>query len=62
MEEKSLKIRDISISREHSAAMKGLLISLVVLGHCIFFTDVFPLRSWDWLYCFHVAGFFILPS
>ena len=49
-----------TLSRDESAAMKGLLISLVVLGHNHFFGNVFP-NTWNWLYCFHVSSFFILP-
>lgn len=53
------------LSREESAAIKGLLIALVVLGHNSIITQniviggkkiVFP-----WLYSFHVYGFYILP-
>lgn len=49
------------ISREQSAALKGFLICLVVLGHNVFFSEVFQTSCWVWLYSFHVAGFFILP-
>lgn len=52
---------DISISREQSSALKGLLIFLVVFGHNRFFDSTFPKGCFEWLYCFHVAGFFILP-
>lgn len=51
----------VSIDREQSATIKGILICLVVLGHNRFFTDVLPSPCWAWLYSFHVACFFILP-
>lgn len=49
------------ISREQSAALKGLLICLIVLGHNVFFSEVFHTGCWVWLYSFHVSCFFILP-
>lgn len=58
----------VSISKEASNAIKGLLIVLVMLGHnsilcsdwsgCIA-TECF--FHWQWLYTFHVFCFFILP-
>lgn len=59
---------NISISREASNAIKGLLIILIVLGHnsilCRSWNgceSVDSLFHWDWFYTFHVYCFFILP-
>ena len=51
----------ISISREKSASMKGLLMCLIIMGHNHYFVSAFSIQSYDWLYSFHVACFFILP-
>ena len=54
------------ISKDESTAIKGLLMLLIILGHCslLTFTD-FVTRErfvwWHWLYTFHVYAFFILP-
>ena len=50
-----------SLSRNKSAAIKGILIMLVVLGHNHFFVEVFSMSVFSWLYSFHVAIFFVLP-
>lgn len=51
----------VTLSRDQSAAIKGLLIILVVLGHNHFFGEVFSYGNYKWLYSFHVALFFVLP-
>ena len=51
----------ITISKDRSTSLKGLLICLVVLGHNKYFTSTFSLGCQEWLYCFHVSTFFILP-
>ncbi len=51
----------LCVSREESAAIKGALMMLIVLGHNQFLEGVLGTRFWNWLYSFHVAGFFILP-
>lgn len=45
------------ITREESASLKGLLILLIILGHC----RGINLDIQGYLYCFHVQCFFILP-
>lgn len=50
-----------TISKDKSTALKGFLICLVVLGHNKFFTQIFSLGCFEWLYTFHVSAFFILP-
>lgn len=59
---------NISISRDASNAIKGLLILLIVLGHnsilCRSWSGCETIDSlfhWDWFYTFHVYYFFILP-
>ncbi len=50
------------LDRSESSAIKGILILLVVLGHCIPFVRL--TNSWmvmTWLYLFHIDNFFILP-
>ncbi|MDD6482274.1 MAG: acyltransferase family protein [Lachnospiraceae bacterium] len=58
----------LSISKEASSAIKGVLILLVVLGHnsllCNEWNGSVPVERyfyWRWLYTFHVYCFFILP-
>lgn len=51
----------LTIARDKSAAIKGVLLSLVILGHNHFFVKSFSDGCWLWLYSFHVSGFFILP-
>ena len=51
----------VTLSRDQSAAIKGLLIILVILGHNHFFGEVFSYNNHRWLYSFHVALFFVLP-
>lgn len=48
------------ISRDESAAIKGLVIILIVLGHCKGIVEN-PINNDIWLYSFHVQIFFILP-
>lgn len=62
------QIDNISVSKEASDAIKGLLIMLVVLGHnSILCSDwsgcaaTERLFHWQWLYTFHVYSFFLLP-
>lgn len=62
------QIDHISISKEASNAIKGLLIVLVVLGHNSILCRVWDrcmstgaLFHWQWLYTFHVYCFFLLP-
>lgn len=50
----------VSLNREESSAIKGLLIFLIVLGHNAVFTDSVK-GIWGFLYTFHVQAFFILP-
>lgn len=50
----------ISLNREESTALKGLLILLIILGHNATFTIALP-GSFGYLYTFHVQSFFILP-
>lgn len=45
------------ISRNDSAALKGLLILLIIIGHL----RGIPYLLQNYLYCFHVQCFFILP-
>lgn len=61
-------VENISISKEASNAIKGLLILLVVLGHNSILCQEWdgcvatkPLFLWRWLYTFHVYCFFLLP-
>lgn len=50
------------ISIKESTAIKGLLILLIILGHNMIFTYyIQPLRGMEYLYCFHIQAFFILP-
>lgn len=45
-----------------SSTIKGLLIFLIILGHNMFFTYyALPFRGMEYLYCFHIQAFFILP-
>lgn len=50
----------MTLSKEESTNIKGLLILLIVIGHNHVLA---PQGSFlmDWLYCFHVLVFFILP-
>ena len=48
------------ISRDESGAIKGLVILLIVLGHCKGISTN-PINIYFWLYSFHVQLFFILP-
>lgn len=50
----------ISLNREESSAIKGLLIFLIVLGHNALFTSSLS-GSFEYLYSFHVQAFFVLP-
>ena len=50
----------ITLNRNESNAIKGLLIFLIVLGHNAVFTKSIP-SSFEYLYTFHVQTFFILP-
>lgn len=50
-----------SLSYQESDAIKGILIFLVILGHNRFFSTVAGSEVWNYLYTFHVYGFFILP-
>lgn len=62
------QVDHISVSKETSNAIKGLLIFLVVLGHnsilcrgwdgCV---STEPFFHWRWLYTFHVYCFLLLP-
>lgn len=64
----NFSMENISLSKEASNAIKGLLIVLVVLGHnsilcrgwdgCVSTGSFF---HWRWLYTFHVYCFFLLP-
>lgn len=45
------------ISREESAGLKGLLMSLIIMGHLRGISGEFQM----YLYCFHVQCFFMLP-
>lgn len=51
----------LNISKDNSTAIKGVLICLVMLGHNQYFTQALPYGCFEWLYCFHVSAFFILP-
>lgn len=55
------EFRSLSIPRDKSAAIKGFLICLIVLGHNLFFNQAIIHGVYDWLYSFHVACFFFLP-
>ena len=48
------------ISRDESGAIKGLVILLIVIGHCKGIVEN-PKNIYFWLYSFHVQQFFILP-
>lgn len=50
---------DIQITREESAAIKGILLFFIVLGHNFIFADCFEGSHAYW-YTFNVACFFIL--
>lgn len=50
----------ISLSRSESAAIKGILMFLIILGHNALFTSYFK-GSFNYLYTFHVLCFFVLP-
>ena len=53
---------DIYLNREHSYAIKGALIILIVIGHNhVLCPNTESGGIMDYLYLFHVAGFFILP-
>lgn len=52
--------KKISINRDESGAIKGLLIFLIVLGHNALFTNSIK-GSFEYLYTFHVQSFFVLP-
>lgn len=51
----------MKVSIDESNSIKGLLISLVVLGHNTIFSSIVPESIYYFLYSFHVACFFILP-
>ena len=50
----------LTISWEESTALKGLLIILIIIGHCQPLTH-YSERLWFFIYSFHVVCFFILP-
>ena len=50
----------ISLNRDESAAIKGLLMFLIILGHNAVFTNSLK-GSFNYLYTFHVLCFFVLP-
>lgn len=58
MQDKSLNCS--LISREESAAIKGFLIFLIILGHNSFFSSETRIGM-VYLYTFHIQAFFILP-
>ena len=43
-------------------ALRGLLILLVVLGHSLQFGDFHNRLSWNIIYSFHMAAFFVLSG
>lgn len=50
------------LSRDESNAIKGVLISLIILGHNMFFTYATDeIQCMGYLYCFHIQAFFLLP-
>ena len=50
------------IKISESAAIKGFLIFLIILGHNMIFTHYTePIQGMGYLYCFHIQAFFILP-
>lgn len=50
------------VNREESAAIKGVYILLIVLGHNYIFThSTDRLQIMLYMYMFHIAGFFMLP-
>lgn len=50
------------LNTNESAAIKGLLIILIVIGHNTFFTSMTePIQLMGYLYCFHIQCFFIIP-
>lgn len=51
------------IGRDCSTSFKGVYILLITVGHNYFFTTAtVSVEFMPWLYMFHIAGFFILPS
>ena len=54
-----MDIKSSDISFEESAAIKGFLIIMIIIGHC-YGLPYFPKGLFDYLYSFHVACFFIL--
>lgn len=54
-----MTMNNLVITRQESAAIKGLLIFIIVLGHNYIFAERF-VTCYDYLYTFHVACFFIL--
>lgn len=50
----------VSLNREESGAIKGLLIFLIILGHNAIFTQSLS-GAFEYLYMFHVQVFFIIP-
>lgn len=59
-------MNDSLIEKKLSTGWKGILILLIVLGHCSLLCKYGPGESdfytWrSWLYSFHVWGFFVLP-
>ncbi|MBR0458807.1 MAG: acyltransferase family protein [Victivallales bacterium] len=58
----SLQPEQSLLTQEESTAIRGVLIFLIVLGHCQYFTDI--TSRWEvmgYLYLFHVKCFFLLP-
>lgn len=55
-------MNDVFIDKKNSATIKGLLILLIVLGHNhVLCPNTVEHGIMDYLYLFHIAGFFILP-
>lgn len=52
---------NILLSRNESAAIKGLLILLIVIGHNDIVASLWNKSIYSYLYTFHVYSFFILP-
>lgn len=63
--EPTMEVRErvVYLSRGESDAIKGLLIALIALGHNHILCPPAGegTNLMEWLYMFHVAGFFILP-
>lgn len=54
-------MKDISITREESTALKGFFLLLIILGHTKALVENERSLLYHWLYAFHVIAFFILP-